>query len=237
MVRLHQEAIVINLYAGFDPREEIGYHTFVSSVIHHSSVPVAVCPLDLGMLEQVYDGGERDGTNAFIYSRFLIPYLQGYRGMAIFADGADMICKADIAELAGLYSPFKAVQVVKHDYETKFPRKYVGTQMEAHNADYPRKNWSSLMLINCGHFSWRDITPESVANLSGSMLHRFDFIPERFIGELPIEWNWLADEYGENADAKLLHWTVGIPAFPHYAHAPHADDWAQAAVKITHATS
>jgi len=226
---------VIPLYAGFDPRDEVGYHTFASSVIHHATEPIAIIPLDLQMLSKVYDGGLRDGTNAFIYSRFLITYLQGFKGMAIFADGADMIVKADIAELWALRDPFKAVQVVQHDYRTQHPRKYVGTSMEAENADYPRKNWSSLMIINCAHYAWRDLTPEAVANLPGAQLHRFGFIPERFIGELPMEWNWLADEYGENPDAKLLHWTAGIPDFPNYAHAPHAADWFAAEEKVSHA--
>src|SRR5690606_36000298 len=97
----------------------------------------------------MYRGGQRDGTNAFIYSRFLIPYLQNYKGWALFVDGADMIVKGDLAELWALRDKAKAVQVVKHDYRTKHPRKYVGTQMEADNRDYPCKNWSSVMVINC----------------------------------------------------------------------------------------
>lgn len=228
---------MIRLYAGFDPREEVGYHTFCSSVIHHASEPVAITPLHLGNLQKVYKGGQRDGTNAFIFSRFLIPYLQDYQGFAIFADGADMILKADIAELWAMRNPFVAVQVVPHKYKTKHPRKYVGTQMEAVNADYPRKNWSSLMLINCAHYAWRRITPEAVESMSGSDLHTFSFIPERYIDFLPSEWNHLADEYGTDNKAKLLHWTAGIPAWPHYCEAPHADDWAKAALQVTHAIS
>lgn len=228
---------MIPLFAGFDAREEVGFHTFASSVIHHASEPVSICPMHLGMLEKVYRAGIRDGTNAFIYSRFLIPYLMEWRGMAIFADGCDMIAKADIAELWAMRNPFLAVQCVKHEYKTKNTRKYVGTEMEATNADYPRKNWSSLMLINCSHYAWRDLTPDKVETMTGGELHGFRFIPERYIGALPPEWNWLADEYGPNPDAKLLHWTAGIPAFPHYSNADHADDWAEAALRVTHATS
>jgi hypothetical protein len=179
-------------------------------------------------MSRVYGADHRDGTNGFTYLRFLIPHLMGHRGWAIFADGADMICNADIKELADLYSPWHAVQVVKHEYQTKHPRKYVGTAMESANSDYPRKNWSSLMLINCGHYAWRSLTPEKVANMPGSFLHRFQFIEDRFVGELPIEWNWLADEYGRNDEAKLLHWTAGIPGFAHYKDAAHADKWFKA---------
>ncbi len=227
---------MIRIFAGFDDREAVGYHTFCASVIDHCTEPVSITPLHLGTLQKVYSGGHRDGTNAFIYSRFLIPYLMGYRGFAIFMDGADMITKADIAELWAKRDVFKAVQVVKHNYKTKHQRKYVGTKMEADNGDYPCKNWSSVMLINCAHYNWRNITPETVENMPGSYLHRFEFIEPRFVGELPIEWNWLADEYGENPDAKLLHWTAGIPGFPHYKDAPHAADWFSANAKVTHAT-
>ncbi len=225
---------MIRLFHGFDPREEIGTHTFCSSVIHRASEPVAMTALHLPAL-QAYKGGQRDGTNAFIYSRFLVPYLCGYQGFAIFVDGADMVCRGDIAELWAMRNPMRAVQVVKHEYRTKHPRKYVGTSMEAGNQDYPRKNQSSVMLMNCAHFDWKRITPESVAVMSGAQLHRFEFLQDRHIGELPMEWNWLADEYGPNPDAKLLHWTAGIPAWPAYRDAPMADEWAAAAVRVTHA--
>ena len=219
---------MIHVFAGFDEREAIGYHTFCASVIKHCSEPVSIAPLGLQSLQKVYGGGQRDGTNAFIYSRFLIPFLQGYKGWALFVDGSDMLAKADIAELWALRDPFKAVQVVKHDYKTKHPRKYVGTDMEAANADYPCKNWSSVMLINCEHYAWRQMTPEAVETLPGSYLHRFQFIDPRYVGELPIEWNWLCQEHGENPDAKLLHFSIGIPSFDAYKDSPHAADWFEA---------
>lgn len=227
---------MIPLYYGFDPREEIGAHTFCSSVIHQSSRPVALIPLHLPLFASFYAPGQRDGTNSFIYTRFLIPFLQGFKGWAIFADGADMVMKADVSELWALRDESKAIMVVPHDYKTKHPRKYIGTKMEAANGNYPRKNQSSLMLINCGHPAWKGMTPEAVEEMTGAVLHRFGFIPDSAIGYLPMEWNWLADEYGTNGDAKLLHWTAGIPGFPHYANAPHAADWKRAAQKITHAT-
>jgi hypothetical protein len=228
---------MIPLFCGFDAREEIGFHTFTSSVIHHASEPVQIIPLHLPMLRKVYQGGERDGTNAFIYSRFLIPHLMEYRGFAIFADGADMILRADIAELWALRDPFMAVQVVQHDYKTKHPRKYVGTSMEADNRDYERKNWSSLMLINCAHYAWRDLTPDKVETMSGAELHRFAYIPGRYIGALPVEYNWLVDEYGPNPNAKILHWTCGIPAWPAYSDASQADEWRGANGKVNYATA
>jgi lipopolysaccharide biosynthesis glycosyltransferase len=227
----------IRLFAGFDEREEVGYHAFCSSVIERSTVPVSFTPLSLNTVQKVYGAGHRDGSNGFIYLRFLIPYLQQFEGWAIFVDGADMICNADIAELWAMRDPFKAVQVVKHDYKTKHPRKYVGTAMESGNADYPRKQWSSVMLINCSHYAWRSLTPERVAGLPGSYLHRFEFIEDGRIGELPREWNHLVGEDEPNPDAKLIHYTLGVPAFPHYRHCEHADKWFKALAKANYATS
>jgi hypothetical protein len=228
---------VIELYAGFDPREEVGFHTFVSSVIHHSTEPVCVTPLDQALLRSVWGGGHRDGSNAFTYLRFLIPYLQGFSGWALFCDGSDMVVRDDISKLWAMRDFYKAVQVVKHEYRTRHPRKYVGTSMESDNRDYPCKNWSSAMLINCSHFDWRNLTPGTVAKMSGSDLHQFSFVRPDRLGALPVEWNWLVDEYGENPEAKLLHWTAGIPAWPHYADAPMADEWAMAALRARHATT
>lgn len=218
---------MIQIFAGYDGREAVGYHTFCQSVMDKASEPVSIAPLNLSLMRKFYKEGHTDGTNAFIYSRFLVPYLMGYKGMAIFADGSDMLCMGDIAELAAEFDPLCAVQVVKHDYTTKCPRKYIGTPMEAKNEDYPRKNWSSLMLINCAHFHWRRLTPKAVEGMTGSELHRFEFTEDRFIGGLPVEWNWL-DEYGHNDKAKLIHYTTGIPAFDHYAEAIHASAWRKA---------
>lgn len=216
---------MIPVFAGYDYRESVGYHTFCQSVIDNASEPVSITPMSLNLLKKAYGGGQRDGTNEFIYSRFLIPYLMGYDGFAIFMDGADMLCLGDIAELWAMRDPFKAVQLVQHDYKTKHPRKYVGSEIEAGNDDYPRKNWSSVMLINCGHHEWGHVTPEWVEETTGACLHRFQFMRDRYVGNLPVEWNWLADEYGPNDRAKLLHWTAGIPAFTGYESAAHSAAW------------
>lgn len=225
---------MINIYAGFDPREEVGYHTFCSSVIHHASRPVSITPL---VLRNLYGLEARDGTNEFIYSRFLIPFIEGYKGFSLFCDGADMIVKDDIAKLWDMRNHRMAVQVVKHDYSTRHPRKYIGTAMEADNRDYPRKNHSSVMLINCQHGAWRAVDADFIAQRTGADMHRFSWIPDEFIGELPVEWNWLVDEYGPNDEAKLLHWTCGIPAFPNYQNAPMADEWFKERSRVNYATT
>lgn len=201
----------IPIFVGYDPRESVAYHVFCQSVLEKSSLPVSFIPLALNTLSG-YSETHSDGSNQFIYSRFLVPHLMGYKGFALFFDG-DMVCNADIAELWKLRDPLKAIQVVKHDYKTKHPIKYLG----AKNEDYPRKNWSSVILWNCGNFLHRKLTPDYISKASGSLLHRFSWVPDDRIGELPLEWNWLTLEYPDKP-SKLEHHTIGSPCFKEYAH-------------------
>ena len=205
---------------GFDPREEVGAHTFCSSVVHQATRPVALIPLHLPLFSSFYAPSQRDGTNAFIYTRFLTPYLMGYKGWAIFADG-DMVCNADIAELWKLRDPSKAVLVAKHDYQTKAQTKYLGNK----NENYPRKNWSSVILWNCEHPENRQLTPAFVESKDGAFLHRFKWLDDALVGEIPKDWNWLAVEYEPKPDAKLVHYTLGTPCFSDYANCEMADKW------------
>ena len=206
---------MIRIFAGYDPREAIGYHVFCQSLIERSTDGVAITPLF---------GKQRDGTNAFTYQRFLIPYFMGFQGRAIFLDGADMLMLGDIAELDKLYDPTKAVQVVKHDYQTKHPRKYIGTPMESANRDYPRKNWSSLILWNCSHPRNKVLTPEFIEENSGADLHRFGWLPDSLIGEIPREWNVLVGEQ-DHLRIKIAHYTLGIPEFEFYEDCDYSEEW------------
>lgn len=224
----------IPIYVGVDPREMAGYHVFCQSVLDKSRVPVAFIPLHKPMLND-FDG-QKDGTNAFIYSRFLVPYLQNYNGWAIFADGSDMVTLDGIEKLWAQrehHAFNKAVAVVKHDYVTKHPRKYIGTHMEADNASYPRKNWSSLILWNCGHYANRRLTPEVVMESPGSFLHRFEWLNDAQIGELPPDWNVLVGEQ-DTAGASLLHYTLGVPGFDHYRDCDGSLHWHRAMKRVTH---
>jgi hypothetical protein len=116
---------------------------------------------------------------------------------------------------------YKDVQVVKHDYKTRMPVKYLGSP----NEDYPRKNWSSVILWNCSSFPNRRLTPEFIQKSTGSELHRFSWLDDERVGELPKEWNWLPDEYGPNPAAKLLHYTLGTPCFHEFADTPMGSEW------------
>jgi len=212
----------LKIVVGFDQRESIAYHTFCQSIIEKASIPVSFTPLAINNLKN-YKETHTDQSNDFIYSRFLTPYLNDFDGWAIFADG-DMICQSDIKELWDLRDNTKAVMVVKHDYQTKVHTKYLGNK----NENYPKKNWSSVILWNCSHPKHRILTPEFIQNQTGKYLHRFSWLNDDEIGEIPKEWNWLAIEYPVNNDAKLIHYTLGTPCFAEYEKTEMADIWYKA---------
>ena len=213
---------MIRVFAGFDPRESIGWHVFAHSLFRHASEPVA--------LSQV-TGDQRDGSNAFIYARFLVPALCEFRGWALFVDGADMLVRDDVAALWKMRDERYAVQVVQHDYQTSHANKYRGTVLEARNEAYPRKNWSSVILWNCAHPANAHLTRSFVAQAGGAYLHRFQWLDNHEIGGLPKAWNVLVGE--QDTDAALAHFTYGLPCWPQYADVPYADEWRRELQRVT----
>jgi hypothetical protein len=205
----------ITVFIGYDSREAVAYHVCQQSIIENCSEPERLRFVPV-------TGERRDGSNAFIYQRFLVPYLCGYEGCAVFMDG-DMIVRGDIVELWNMRRGYVGVQVVKHEYLTKHPVKYLGNK----NDDYPRKNWSSLILWDCGFFPNRILTPDFVGRATGSFLHRFQWLKDEQIGELDPAWNRLVLEQDVQPTDKLLHYTIGAPCFTEYADCDHAEEWWQ----------
>lgn len=219
---------MLNIFCGYDQRESVGYHIFCQSVLIRSSIPVAFTPLQ--------SNGMRQGTNAFTTSRFSVPALMGYEGRAVFADAADMVMLCDAKELQEALINLKgAVGVVKHSYTTKNPIKYIGTEMESPNTNYPRKNWASFMLINCAHPAWQKITPEylQIADRMYDLL-QLSFIADEDIEEIDASWNCIVDEDQPIDGARVLHWTAGVPGFEHYKNAVGADIWREEWKKTAH---
>ena len=212
----------IRLFVGRDPRETVGYHVFVESVLSRTDPNVVSIT--------ALTGEQGDASNTFSKARFHVPRLCGYRGWAIFMDGSDMLCRADIRELYELRRPGYDVMVVKHDYRTKHPIKYLGQR----NEDYPSKNWSSVQLIDCGNAVWRRPEFNRLLNGPAGPLHRFEFLDEDRIGELPEEWNHLIGESEPNPNAKLAHFTIGLPCWPQYKDWEFADEWRETLKDTNH---
>jgi len=69
------------------------------------------------------------------------------------------------------------------------------------------------------------LTLDYVNSASGLDLHRFRWLKDEEIGEIPLEWNWLVGEYPRNPQAKIVHYTLGGPYFDEYRDCDYAAEW------------
>ena len=128
-------------------------------------------------------------STEFSFSRFIVPHLMNYKGWALFMD-CDQLMFTDVAELWRLRDERYAIQVCKHDYVPRKQKKFLGQVQTI----YEKKNWSSVMLMNCDKCT--ALTPDYVNSATGLQLHQFKWLEnDSLIGELPLEWNWLVGEY------------------------------------------
>lgn len=223
----------LNIYIGFDQVESVAWHTLAHSILSRASVPVAIHPVKQSLLPFYRRPRDPKQSNEFSFTRFLVPYLQGFSGWALFMD-CDMLVRTDIKELFDMRDPFKSVMCVQHDYTPSTQTKYLGNVQYA----YPRKNWSSVMLFNCAHHDCRRLTPDYVNTAPALDLHRMTWTDDERIGELPITYNWLIGEYHLNGeitknDVKIVHWTIGGPWFHEYEHVDFADEWFEERRRMT----
>ncbi len=214
------------VFVGYDPREDIAYQVCKHSIARRNK-EVLVRPL---VQKELREAGwytrpvDPLSSTEFTFTRFLIPELCDYKGWALFMD-CDMILLTDIQELFDQADEKYAVMCVHHDYTPREGLKMDGQKQSI----YPRKNWSSVMLFNCGHPSNKQINSSVVndTNITGKYLHRFSWLKDSEIGELSHEWNWLTDWYKEPEDGKpkLLHYTEGGPWFENYRDCEYHQEW------------
>ena len=211
---------MINIFIGYDSKEKVAFSTLSYSILKNSTKPISITPI---YLNNIKDDFVRERNNLssteFSFSRFIIPHLMNYQGWALFMD-CDMLMKEDVSELWRLRDDRYAVQVCKHDYTPKEKTKFLGQTQTA----YPKKNWSSVMLMNCKKCT--QLTPNYVNRASGLELHQYKWLEgDHLIGELPLEWNWLVGEYEYKDDVKNVHFTEGGPYFEQYKGCDYTIDW------------
>ena len=204
------------IFIGYDPRERAATNVLIDSLYQHSSVPLAITPLVTPQLEaQGLFWRKRDPkqSTAFSFTRFLVPHLMGYQGWALFMD-CDMLCRTDIKALWDLRDDRYGAMCVQHEHLPGESVKFLGEVQSA----YPKKNWSSLMLLNCSRCT--KLTPDYVNTASGLELHRFLWLGgDDAIGAVDAGWNHLVDVQVAptastlDGDPCLLHWTLGGPWF------------------------
>ena len=185
----------LSVYIGYDLRQPVAFNTLANSIWRYACKPIPITRLDLKTLPI-----KRRGLTEFTYSRFLVPWLSRYDGLSLFLD-SDIICLADVVELLAypMADPSAAVYVVKN---------------------VRRFEWPSVMLFN--NELCKTLTPEYVDDTANGL---FDFKWAERVGELPSAWNHLANYDPPRADAKLVHFTQGIPCWPETKDSEYAEQW------------
>jgi len=218
----------IKVFIGFDSREDVAVNVLTDSIQARSSKPVQIGQVRLTQLEGVYRRSKHPlQSTEFSFSRFLVPWICGYQGWAIFMD-ADMLCQGDITELWDLRDERYAVQVVQHNHHCSSGLKFQGMPQ----SPYRRKNWSSVMLFNCARC--KALSPHYVNSASGLELHQFTWTKTEEIGALPPQWNVLVGVQEVPADARLLHYTLGGPWFDDCRSVPRSELWETARQALNH---
>ena len=214
---------MIKIFIGYDSNEEVAYHVLSASIMRRASQPVSITPINLNSLKSIFNR-ERNPLQSteFSFSRFLSPYLANYEGWSIFMD-CDMLVLDDIVKLWELRDEKYALMCVHHNHVPKEESKFLNqTQTK-----YERKNWSSVMLMN--NAKCKTLTPAYVKTASGLDLHRFRWIKDEQIGEIPHRWNHLVD-YDPDlplTEISNLHYTEGGPYFESYKNCGYSNQWLQ----------
>jgi lipopolysaccharide biosynthesis glycosyltransferase len=202
---------ILKVFIGFDHRQPVSYNVLQQSIFARSSQPVSITPLVINQLPI-----KRVGLTPFTFSRFLVPYLCSYKGWALFLD-IDILLQADISKLFELADNQYAIMVSKN--KIKF-------------------EWASVMLFNCAKCTI--LTPEFIDVESAQKnigLHTIEWAKSEEIGDLPREWNHLVGYDSPRSDAKLIHYTQGVPCFPKTKGSEYAKEWYEMLQIVNHANS
>ncbi|TWT11709.1 glycosyltransferase [Reyranella sp. CPCC 100927] len=225
--------MTLRVFIGYDSREAIAFDVCRFSLLQRSTIPLHVEALRQADLRErgLYgrrlverDGvmvDEQDGrpfSTEFAFTRFLVPALCQHDGWALFCD-CDFLFLADVADLLPLIDDSKAVLVCQQAHVPGDGTKMDGCVQQS----YRRKNWSSFMLLNCGHPGMRRLTVAAVNKAPGAWLHGFEWLRDDEIGGLPPAWNWIDGVTG--GTPRAVHYTAGGPWFADHESVAFAREW------------
>lgn len=190
----------MRVFVGFDPRQPVAAQVLIHSIYARASKPVSITPLVLSQLPIT-----RRGLTDFTYSRFLVPYLCDFKDYAVFMD-SDVLCLGDVQEMVatGLMEQIvsgepASVWVVPHGMAFERP---------------------SVMVFN--NEECKALTPEFVQDSKNPL---FPLEWAKRVGHLPKEWNHLVGYDPPNPDAKVIHFTQGIPCWPETEASEFCKEW------------
>lgn len=182
----------MRVFIGVDPRDPVSYNVLRWSIERRATRLPQVMPLILPQLPL-----KRRGLTDFTFSRYLVPFLCGFNGRAVFMD-SDMLCLGDVAELFD-YNFVEPVAVVKNR---------------------ERFEWPSMMVFN--NSACKQLTPDYINDERNNPA---DFSWAEAVAGLPSEWNHCVGYDSPRNDAKLVHYTMGTPGFKERRKCEYAQEW------------
>lgn len=211
----------MKIFIGYDRKFPEPAIVLADSILRHSVniFPEQLVYLDLQAIQSRFNFNRpRDPLQStdFTYTRFLIPHIMGFTGHAVYLDN-DMLCFGDLSEIFYTATSGEfALGVRKHDHNPVDGSLKMDGKIQT---SYPRKNWSSLMVMDCAKLTlWSKYFVETA---TGAQLHRFEGIPDTEIADLGPDWNDLEI----TPTTKLLHYTEGGPWFNECKNVPSAAIW------------
>lgn len=222
----------LNIYIGFDSRNDgqqlafdICKKSILQNTIHQDKITIN--GLVLKELEEKGFNREFDKLAAteFTYTRFMVPYLNNYQGIALFCD-SDFLWECDVYQemlpyIHNMLEKNASVCCVKHDYVEKNSLK----MNNLYQSSYPRKNWSSLIIFNCSHNDCQNLTLENINQQTPAWLHRFGWAKDENMIEIPHTFNYLVEVYHDETHPKAIHYTNGGPWHYLYQKTEFYDKW------------
>lgn len=231
-----------SVWIGWDPREAAAFAVARESCRKHCNLPIPIYGLLLDDLikQGIYKRpiefkpsaadkpimwdvvSDAPMSTQHACARFFVPML-AKTGWALFTDG-DVLFRGNVGRLFEQLDPGKALYCVHHRHEPTETSKMDGQVQAA----YPRKNQSSVMAFNCDHAANKALTLELLNTTPGRDLHRFCWLQDSDIGELPSAWNHLVGYSDPDESATVAHFTKGVPDMPGYENQKYADEWRMA---------
>ncbi|MGI9504504.1 MAG: glycosyltransferase [Geminicoccaceae bacterium] len=225
----------MRVYIGWDGRDALAFEVCKRSLLEYASIPLEILPLkdwdlrNAGYYWRTYEVDaqgqrfdHRDGkpfSTDFSFTRFCVPVMEANSPDWVLFQDADMLWRRDIADLVAEIDDSKALMCVQHRHEPPEETKMGGLTLQQ---AYPRKNWSSLMLMRPDRIR---LSNYDVNNRSGSWLHSMCWLEDDQIGALDESWNWLSGWSSPEIEPAIVHFTRGTPDMLGCEDQPYADEW------------
>lgn len=178
------------IYIGWTADNAIAAEVCKHSILRRASQGINIVFLKQEDVADICQKIPNENQSPHLYTRFLLPYLQGYQGTAIYIDSS-LIVLDDICKL------FTTV-----DLNTALARVDVSAEINS-SYDYSEID-SMLMVINCAHPFNSVLNAEFINFTNLDNLLKFRWLPNDVIVNLAQSWNCLVDNYNEKISGRPL---------------------------------